>query len=509
MTEYAVRSSAPVNAKSGDPLSSAKKPTSKAQALGQVFTNKLLATKMVRGIGLNVAQADNLVLDPCVGPSTFPSVIRDICDKAVNIKAYDVDPEMCRISKLASDKKYDVECADYLLRPIEGNFDFAIMNPPYVRQEWIGEKSRYRSELKSALGIDVPGTANLYVYFIIKTLADLKKGGKLACIVYDSWQSTKYGKWLQRQLDEACSSWSAETVPPLPFEGRLIDATIIFAEKGTKRSPILDCRTQSASRSGMSSIGELFTARRGLRLKQSKFFLTELERSKLEDSTPFVKKISKIEGFVVPPHHPEAALLVSKTEGSQKTIDTLQERLSKALQHPDDNISILTWHRERPEKWYRHGSAPSDLLLFNYYLRHRPRHILNQNQRAYSDNFYGITPSDGNGHMWLAALNATASVAGIMSKARNQGAGLAKLQLFEYREAEVLDVRDWEEADRLRLENIGRKMVAKPDQDKALLRQIDDLVYSVFGNPDFEPERIREELKKVSELVKKPRGRLK
>src|SRR6202040_3317807 len=120
---------------------------------------------------------------------------------------------------------------DYLQshRPIA--FDMAILNPPYVRQEWIDNKELYRKQFYKKYGLEVPGTSNLYIYFLVKVIHDLEKGGRFCCVVYDSWQSTRFGQWLSAFLNRACSTLKLLPIKGQPFEGRLIDATIIIGRK--------------------------------------------------------------------------------------------------------------------------------------------------------------------------------------------------------------------------------------------------------------------------------------
>ncbi|MEL7659197.1 MAG: hypothetical protein AAGU75_25175, partial [Bacillota bacterium] len=138
--------------------------------------------------------------------------------------------------------------------------------------------------------------------------------------------------------------------------------------------------------------------------------------------------------FHVPEEHPEAALLVNHEDNTskEKLVSVLMSRLHAAQNAPDQNMSVLTWFEDQPENWYIHRKAPYAPLVFNYYLRNRPRHIYNP-LRAYSDNFYGLSPLEGDALAWLAVMNSTSVCAEIMAHSRNQGNGLAKIQLFEYR----------------------------------------------------------------------------
>lgn len=79
---------------------------------------------------------------------------------------------------------------DFLLAPIEGEFDFVIGNPPYVRQELIPEAliAQYR-KLYSTLY----DRADLYVPFIERSLRLLRQGGTLSFICADRWTKNRYG----------------------------------------------------------------------------------------------------------------------------------------------------------------------------------------------------------------------------------------------------------------------------------------------------------------------------
>lgn len=83
-----------------------------------------------------------------------------------------------------------LSCGDFLLAPIEGEFDFVVGNPPYVRQELIPEAliTQYR-KLYSTLY----DRADLYIPFIERSLRLLRQGGALAFICADRWTKNRYG----------------------------------------------------------------------------------------------------------------------------------------------------------------------------------------------------------------------------------------------------------------------------------------------------------------------------
>lgn len=79
---------------------------------------------------------------------------------------------------------------DFLLAPLDGQFDFVVGNPPYVRQELIPAPllSMYRSRYQTMYD-----RADLYIPFIERSLLALSKGGSLGFICADRWMKNRYG----------------------------------------------------------------------------------------------------------------------------------------------------------------------------------------------------------------------------------------------------------------------------------------------------------------------------
>jgi type I restriction-modification system DNA methylase subunit len=87
-------------------------------------------------------------------------------------------------------------------------FDITIGNPPYVRQEEIKEQKpaleKHYKGNKDAPGC-YSGTADLYVYFIQRSIELLNPGGAFAFITSNKWYRAKYGTnlrgWINRQAE--------------------------------------------------------------------------------------------------------------------------------------------------------------------------------------------------------------------------------------------------------------------------------------------------------------------
>ena len=79
---------------------------------------------------------------------------------------------------------------DFLLAPLEGEFDFVVGNPPYVRQELIPAPllAEYRIRFET-----IYDRADIYIPFIERSLKVLSDGGMLGFICADRWMKNRYG----------------------------------------------------------------------------------------------------------------------------------------------------------------------------------------------------------------------------------------------------------------------------------------------------------------------------
>ncbi|MCI0515024.1 Eco57I restriction-modification methylase domain-containing protein, partial [candidate division KSB1 bacterium] len=81
-----------------------------------------------------------------------------------------------------------------------GGFDAVIGNPPYVRQESLGEFKTYFQQKYQVFH----GMADLYVYFIERGFSLLKAGGIFSYIVANKWLRANYGTPLRNWLKQQC-----------------------------------------------------------------------------------------------------------------------------------------------------------------------------------------------------------------------------------------------------------------------------------------------------------------
>jgi len=426
----------------------------------------------------------------------------------------DIDPAMVRATRNWAgecEERTTVYLRDYLTIRNDREYDGVILNPPFVRQEWIEQKEYYRALFKKRYGIELPGTSNLYVYFIVKTVQDLRPGGVFVCVVYDSWQFTRFGLWLAQYLEDHCDSLTVESIGNTPFDGHLVDATIITGRRrlitaSSSNTRKVTLRRRESALSGVRGfvpLREVYSTRRGLRLKQANFFLCSASQGRELGATPFLKKVAKVTGYSVPDDHDEAALLVTGPDQSPRVRAELHRRLREAMRYPESNVSILTWYAQRPQAWYLHATAPRAPIVFNYYLRTRPRHIYNPNH-GYSDNFYGLTDPAGIPTLaTLALMNSTAVCVEILARSRNQGNGLSKIQLFEYREALIPNPRHMRSDAINSLEVLGGRMTRDPGNARDSISEIDCILAEEFHDPRLSPATLRQQEQRLLPATRK------
>ncbi|MCJ7737000.1 MAG: Eco57I restriction-modification methylase domain-containing protein, partial [Anaerolineae bacterium] len=105
-----------------------------------------------------------------------------------------------------------------------GGFDAVIGNPPYVRQEALKKQKEY---LKSHYKV-YHGVADLYTYFIEKSLGLLKPVGLFSMIVSNKWLRSAYGRPLRSLLTTHASVLEIVDFAGLPvFSGATVRTLIL------------------------------------------------------------------------------------------------------------------------------------------------------------------------------------------------------------------------------------------------------------------------------------------
>lgn len=171
------------------------KPRSQQQELGQYFTPDYVAEYMARWV---IQNNPSSVLDPAVGDGVFLSKIREF-DSNVKLIAYDVDKEMLdKVSSSFSDAELYNE--NYLFSNWNEEYDAIICNPPYNRFQNFDKKDDIIKTFHKNMKVKMSGLSNIYAFFLLKALYQLKSGGRAAFIIPYEFLSTGYGVTVKEEM---------------------------------------------------------------------------------------------------------------------------------------------------------------------------------------------------------------------------------------------------------------------------------------------------------------------
>lgn len=418
--------------------------------LGQVLTPPDVALWMAEQ-ALRFAPPNPVILDPAVGPGTFPAAFAraGATGPGFVYHVFDVDQQMITYSQALLDEldlQVSAYCADYLLEDTQSlEPDVIVMNPPYIRQELIptSRKRQYSEIIEGRLKRSVSRQSNLYVYFLLKAITELRPGGVLAAIVYDSITATRYGRKAYDLIEQHLDINVAEHVSS-PFADVLIDGLVIVGRKrqSPKRAPRVNQEPVDIDDGRFTSLGHLVEVRRGLGLLNSRVFMAQPTDDDYHTAKPFIKKQSRPPGLVVTSSRERAYLFEPGEAIHPKLRGTLLKKAISLIENESakGTRSLETKIRTDSEGWLYHKTITAP-IIFNYYVRGEPRHLLNEALIPVADNFFAAKPIGISSRAAWLLLNTDVYRDALLQAARNQGNGLVKLQLYEYKGARVPDWR--------------------------------------------------------------------
>ncbi|MBN2270480.1 MAG: Eco57I restriction-modification methylase domain-containing protein [Sedimentisphaerales bacterium] len=107
-------------------------------------------------------------------------------------------------------------------------FDAVIGNPPYVRQESLAENKAYFRRVYAVYH----GVADLYAYFMERSLSLLSKDSRFGVIVSNKWLRAAYGQPLREYLQRSVAVLEITDLAGLPvFEGATVRTIVLLCQK--------------------------------------------------------------------------------------------------------------------------------------------------------------------------------------------------------------------------------------------------------------------------------------
>lgn len=144
-------------------------------------------------------QGENIetVLEPAYGLGIFSRKL--LVQKELDITGYELDTTIYEKALERQAPSVHLNNADYLLSSWEEKFEGIICNPPYFNFH-DDDNSTYIPEVNSHLGIRLNGFTNIYTLFLLKSLAQLKEGGRCCYIVPSEFLNADYGVAVKQAL---------------------------------------------------------------------------------------------------------------------------------------------------------------------------------------------------------------------------------------------------------------------------------------------------------------------
>jgi len=231
--------------------------------LGQFFTPYSVACFMGQWI-TRVSASNPQILDPCAGLGVFE---RALCSTApvlasqARFTLWEKDEALAKELSEVCERlpiQYSVVSKDFIN---EHNwsavYDGIIANPPYYKHHYIENKEDVRSAMSSNTGKPFSVRTNIYCWFLIKALALLKPGGRLAFIIPTEFLNANYGREVKNYLLEngylrhiISVCYKSKT-----FDDAITTACVLLAEKGAKPASRI-CFYRADSRDQLDKLSE-------------------------------------------------------------------------------------------------------------------------------------------------------------------------------------------------------------------------------------------------------------
>ncbi len=287
-----------------------------------------------------------------------------------------------------------VRLQDYLLtetRPV----DIIVGNPPYIRQELIDR--RYKELIIHKMQQKWPDhTLNrrldMYAYFLLKALSDLKPGGSCTFIIPNTWLDSDYGDILRRLVTHSVELVSITDSGRRHFAADVNTVIVTFRKNRPGRSVILriDEKKQTLP----------VTTLRNLKLPWSGWlFRCPGWAREILTTGPF----RPLEDFL----RIKTGIITGNNARYYTTGGTQGEPVIKS---PREVNSIL-WRKDQAKYRIENKNIPFRIrkAVFLWPDLRGSRHftVWNKDNLPFEHTFYGLDPLAGDDKIWALLLNST------------------------------------------------------------------------------------------------------
>ena len=438
--------------------------------LGQVFTNINVAKYMA---SLLISKNKGSILDPCFGTGAFIDAILEIGFS--NIVGYELDEDLFKDVR----KKHPnlmLKNQDFLKASTDKKFDAIIMNPPYIRHEIIDDlkslgitKKQIR---KDPIYSMLPGTANMYMYFLVKAIELLKDNGELVVIFPCSWFNTKGGEGFKQLLFEKCSLLKQITISGEAFEREaLVEVVILHIIKNKEPSDaeyihmnIVDGKMSERLVANKNielkfdcPFGKLASVRRGITTGCNEFFINPSIKSEAY-VTDIISSPKSISGYTSSDAEFDKVLVIEKhTQLDKETTNYVRKWKRKILSEKQPK-TLVAKIRNGNDHWYCLNNVDSKGILFSYFVRNDMKFVSHDGEALIRDNFY-IISSKTNKMLLFALLNNYYTYFQLEKSGKKYGAGLLKIQRYDIENLMFPNVEEFLSEDISKLQELAKSLI--------------------------------------------------
>lgn len=486
--------------------------------LGQYFTIDKVARFMNSFIEREVISGGS-ILDPCIGKNIF---FQELKNNNFKLTGLEIDENLINQDIRNFYKQFDRKLiiGNYITHEFPNKFDAVVLNPPYTRQEKISDETKkHLTKITTELGLKISKRANLYIYFVLKSLSLLKNGGLLVAITYDSWLYSSFGEPFRKYITDNYELQQIVHFKNHAFVGVDVGATIIIIKNKKNGKDFSYVSLQNPDELDKAKNEGSYTKLSYLDLgrfddhviKQEKIVFNPEHFKRLADyseKTPwrgaessinkyFLFKTNKISGL-------SQIIKYSSTRSyfvdSQNTIFALSApehvlnievkeylaNIKMKILNDQDLVALKKRVLTNPY-WYKFQLRNGGNVIFNYYFRDNIKFFFNFKCLPTMGNFYNLEINN-NIFPTFALLNSALTRHTIKRFSKNQGRGLKKIQLNQFNEIPVIRLDLFTTKEIEQLQTLGQQLSQAQENIDQIIDNINRIVllkYSKVAKQDI------------------------
>lgn len=231
------------------------------------------------------------ILEPAYGLGVFTRSMSKL-HHDIEVKGYDVDETIFQYAlSNASQTEFNLslENKDYLTSPWEKKYNGIICNPPYLKFHDY-DNATFVPLVNSKLHAKLNGFTNIYTLFLLKSIYQLKEGGRLAYIVPSEFMNSDYGVEVKRALLESGTLRHVIVIDfnQCAFDDALTTACILLCQNTKNSEFVRFSKTDDVTKLPDTLVHYQAVAAKLLRPEQKwKQYYEELQSSKYNNLVPF------------------------------------------------------------------------------------------------------------------------------------------------------------------------------------------------------------------------------